>query len=556
MIQHIHIKDFVLIDELSLDLRPGFSSITGETGAGKSILIGAIGLVSGNRADSRAVREGAAKAIIEVVCSVENKEALKVLFDDNDLDFGEVCTLRREITSGGKSRAFINDTPVTTNLMKEVGGHLIDIHSQHHNMLIGEPAYQMGVVDTLAGTAGLLEEYKGAFSEYKSAQKKLEEERERIEKQRKDIDYIQFQYQQLDEAKIRPNEIEEIEERLALAHNAQDITEALSALVGLADRGSMESPLDEIAMVAKKLGKITDSYTQAAEIAERLEAIRIELSDLTALGADAVESLSIDHSEVELLEQRADLLQSLLFKHNLKSTSELITLRDDYETQLQGIDDADDHILRLEKEVSLAFKKAKALADKLTQKRLSVSETLLPELEHLIKELGISGATFAIELTPAESLSYNGADKVSFLFATNKQTSLRPIREIASGGEISRFMLALKTILAARAVLPTVIFDEIDTGVSGEVAGKLGKVMQTLSRNLQVITITHLPQIAALADHQYVVSKREEDTTFVTTIEECVGEERVNELAGMLSGAHVTEAAIQNARALLLNNKR
>lgn len=556
MIQHIHIKDFVLIDELSLDLRPGFSSITGETGAGKSILIGAIGLVSGNRADSRAVREGAAKAIIEVVCSVENKEALKVLFDDNDLDFGEVCTLRREITSGGKSRAFINDTPVTTNLMKEVGGHLIDIHSQHHNMLIGEPAYQMGVVDTLAGTAGLLEEYKGAFSEYKSAQRKLEEERERIEKQRKDIDYIQFQYQQLDEAKIRPNEIEEIEERLALAHNAQDITEALSALVGLADRGSMESPLDEIAIVAKKLGKITDSYTQAAEIAERLEAIRIELSDLTALGADAVESLSIDHSEVELLEQRADLLQSLLFKHNLKSTSELITLRDDYETQLQGIDDADDYILRLEKEVSLALKKAKALADKLSQKRLSVSETLLPELEHLIKELGISGATFAIELTPAESLSHNGADKISFLFATNKQTSLRPIREIASGGEISRFMLALKTILAARAVLPTVIFDEIDTGVSGEVAGKLGKVMQTLSRNLQVITITHLPQIAALADHQYVVSKREEDTTFVTTIEECVGEDRVNELAGMLSGAHVTEAAIQNARALLLNNKR
>lgn len=556
MIQHIHIKDFVLIDELSLDLRPGFSSITGETGAGKSILIGAIGLVSGNRADSRAVREGAAKAIIEVVCSVENKEALKVLFDDNDLDFGEVCTLRREITSGGKSRAFINDTPVTTNLMKEVGGHLIDIHSQHHNMLIGEPAYQMGVVDTLAGTAGLLEEYKGAFSEYKSAQKKLEEERERIEKQRKDIDYIQFQYQQLDEAKIHPNEIEEIEERLALAHNAQDITEALSALVGLADRGNMESPLDEIAMVAKKLGKITDSYTQAAEMAERLEAIRIELSDLTALGADAVESLSIDHSEVELLEQRADLLQSLLFKHNLKSTSELITLRDDYETQLQGIDDADDYILRLEKEVSLAFKKAKTLADKLTQKRLSVSETLLPELEHLIKELGISGATFAIELTPVESLSYNGADKISFLFATNKQTSLRPIREIASGGEISRFMLALKTILAARAVLPTVIFDEIDTGVSGEVAGKLGKVMQTLSRNLQVITITHLPQIAALADHQYVVSKREEDTTFVTTIEECVGEDRVNELAGMLSGAHVTEAAIQNARALLLNNKR
>ncbi|WP_234394712.1 AAA family ATPase [Porphyromonas cangingivalis] len=340
MIQHIHIKDFVLIDELSLDLRPGFSSITGETGAGKSILIGAIGLVSGNRADSRAVREGAAKAIIEVVCSVENKEALKVLFDDNDLDFGEVCTLRREITSGGKSRAFINDTPVTTNLMKEVGGHLIDIHSQHHNMLIGEPAYQMGVVDTLAGTAGLLEEYKGAYSEYKSAQRKLEEERERIEKQRKDIDYIQFQYQQLDEAKIHPNEIEEIEERLALVHNAQDITEALSTLVGLADRGSMEAPLDEIAMVAKKLGKITDSYTQAAEMAERLEAIRIELSDLTALGADAVESLSIDHSEVELLEQRADLLQSLLFKHNLKSTSELITLRDDYETQLQGIDDA------------------------------------------------------------------------------------------------------------------------------------------------------------------------------------------------------------------------
>ena len=556
MIQHIYIKDFVLIDELSLDLGPGFLAVTGETGAGKSILIGAIGLVSGNRADSRTVREGATKAVIEVTCSVKNRESLKALFDDNDLDFGEVCTLRREITSAGKSRAFINDTPVSTTLMREIGGHLIDIHSQHHNMLIGDPAYQMDVVDTLAGTSALLEEYKSAFSEYRRADKRLEEERERIEKQRKDIDYIQFQYQQLDEAKIRPNEIEEIEDRLSLAHNAQDITEALTALVGLADRGSMESPLDEIGMVVKKLGKVTDSYPQASEMAERLEAVRIELSDLTALGADAVDSLSIDHAEVELLEQRADVLQSLLFKHNLKSTDELISLRNDYESQLQGINDADDYILRLEKESAAALKKAKALADKLTQKRQSVSASLLPELEQLIKELGIAGATFSIRFTPAEHLTHNGADKVSFLFATNKQTSLRPIREIASGGEISRFMLALKTILASRAVLPTVIFDEIDTGVSGEVAGKLGRVMQALSRNLQVLTITHLPQIAALADRQYVVSKREEDTTFVTTIEEVVGESRVQELAGMLSGTDVTPAAIENARTLLLNNKR
>lgn len=556
MIQHIHIKDFVLIEELSLDLQPGFLAITGETGAGKSILIGAIGLVSGHRADSRAVREGASKAVIEVTCTVENKDTLRAFFEENDLDFGEICTLRREITAAGKSRAFINDTPVTTNLMKEVGGYFIDIHSQHHNMLIGDPTYQMGVVDTLAGSGELLEEYKVAFLEYKDAQKKLEEERERIERQRKDIDYIQFQYQQLDEAKIRPDEVEEIEERLTLAHNAQEITEALSDLVALTDRGSAEAPLDAIAMVAKKLHKVTDSYPLSTEMAERLESLRIELSDLSAEAADAMDNLSIDHSEIDTLEHRADLLQSLLFKHNLKSTADLIALRDEYENQLQGIEDADEYLRDLEKAVKDTLRKAQELAHALTQKRQTVSAILLPDLEKLIKELGIAGATFAIELTPSEHLTPNGADKVAFLFATNKQTSLRPIRDIASGGEISRFMLALKTILASRAILPTVIFDEIDTGVSGEVAGKLGKVMQALSANLQVLSITHLPQIAALADHQYVVSKREEDTTFVTTIEEVSEDDRVRSLAGMLSGTDVTSAAIENAKALLLNNKR
>ncbi|MDO4771303.1 DNA repair protein RecN [Porphyromonas sp.] len=553
MIQHIYIKDFVLIEELSLELQPGFLSITGETGAGKSILIGAIGLVSGSRADSKAVREGAAKAIVEISCSMIQNEALLKLFEENDLDVGDTCTLRREVTSAGKSRAFVNDTPVTANVMKEVGGYLIDIHSQHHNMLIGDPKYQMFVVDTLAGTHALLSEYKQVYNLYKTSQKHLEEERQRIDQQRKEVDYIQFQYQQLADAHILPDEMEDLEERLAIAHNSQEITDALHTLSGLSERGESESPLDEIAMTVKRLNKVRDSYLPAAEMAERLEALRIELSDLSAQSADAVDSLSIDSNEIEALEQRADLLQSLLFKHNLKTTSELIALRDGYESFIQRIDDADGFLEQLEKDAATALVKAKKLAAELTTKRQSVSATLLPEIDKLIKELGIAGATFSIELLPTEDLTSNGADKVSFLFATNKQTSLRPIREIASGGEISRFMLALKTILASRAVLPTVIFDEIDTGVSGEVAGKLGKVMRTLSHSLQVLTITHLPQIAALSDHQYVVSKREEDTTFVTTIEEVVGESRVREIASMLSGADVTTAAMDNAKALLLN---
>lgn len=555
MIQRIYIKDYVLIEELSLDLGQGFLAITGETGAGKSILIGAIGLVLGGRADNRAVREGAAKAIVELTCATHDREDLRTLFEDNDLDFAEVCTFRREVTSAGKSRAFINDTPVTMALMKELGGYLVDIHSQHHNMLIGETTYQMAVVDMLAESQGVLGEYKAAYTEYKEAKKKLEDERERIERQSRDIDYIKYQYKELKKADIEPNELEEIEERLSLAHSAQDVEEALGGLMALSERDDDNSPLDEISRVIRYLDSVSDSYAPAEEMVERLESIRIELSDLVSQASDLMDGLWEDSDDIPSLEKRFNQLQSLLYKHHLKTTQELIDLRDDYHRQLSEVNDAEGHLLALEKAVETAFEKASGLAQALSEKRQTASGSLLPQLDALIRELGIAGATFAIDLTPTE-LSSSGADKVAFLLATNKQTALRPIKDIASGGEISRFMLALKSILAARSVLPTVIYDEIDTGVSGEVASKIGQLMMSLGKNIQVITITHLPQIAALADHQYVVSKHEGETTYVTNIAEVSGEARVQEIAGMLSGADITAAAIENAKALLQNSKQ
>ncbi len=557
MIRHIYIKDYVLIEELSLDTDSGFLAITGETGAGKSILIGALGLVSGNRAESRAVREGSPKAIVELTCDIADTPALRDLFDTHELDYEPVCTLRREITSAGKSRAFINDTPVATSVMKAIGEHLIDIHSQHHNMLIGDPDFQMSVVDTLAGNTTLLEEYKAAYRNLLDARHRLEEERDRIASLTRDVDYIQFQYSQLVEAAIRPGELEDIEERLAMAHNAQGITEALTALLSLGaeEVSGTPAPLDRISSTTKMLGKLSGSYPPAAQLYERLNTIRVELIDLSGEAESLLGSLSIDEGEIEALEARIDLLQSLLFKHKLKTSDELIALREEYATYLNGIDTADERIAELEREVQRADEEAHRLAQILTEKRREVSTTLLPDLDRAIKELGITGATFSIDLQPTEALTPLGGDKIAFLFATNKQTLLRPIREIASGGEISRFMLALKSILASRTVLPTVVFDEIDTGVSGEVASKLGEMMRALSRNLQVITITHLPQIAALADHQYVVSKREGDTSFVTSICKVEGESRVEELAGMLSGSEITAAAIENARSLLYSIK-
>lgn len=556
MITRLYIKDFILIKELELGLKEGFTSITGETGAGKSILVGAIGLILGNRADTTTIREGAKKAIIEADCDLNGVLGIEQLFEENDLDFEPICRLRRELTVAGKSRAFINDTPVNTTVMKLIGERLADIHSQHHNMLIGVAHYQMSILDTLGGNESLLEEYLGAYNAYQKAAKELEKERKRIEEQAKEQEFISFQLEQLDQANLRSGELAQLEERQSMAQHTSEIADALNMLISFAD-SDMEIPgvVQQIHTATRLLSHAAEHYSQVEELHERLSSLELELSDMIREAGGLLDTIEVDPSELAQIEERIDLFQGLLFKFKLSDSDDLIKLRDEYRKTLDNITNSDAYLKELEKELTKKQDVAKALAKRLTERRTKVAKELLPPLHALMKELCIAGATFKVDLQPLDKLTESGADAVQFLFATNKQTKLQPIREIASGGEISRFMLALKTILAEHSVLPTVIFDEIDTGVSGEVAEKLGGVMKRLGRNIQVLSITHLPQIAALSAHQLVVSKEEEESGFFTTIREVSGEERVKELANMLTGAEMTEAALANARALLARNK-
>lgn len=553
MITKIYIKNFILIDELDLPLSPGFTAITGETGAGKSILIGAISMILGARADFKTLRPGADKAIIEAECDIQGIEGLEALFQEHNLDYAPLTTLRRELTSTGKSRAFINDTPVTTTLLRQVGEQLVDIHSQHHNMLIGESHYQMSVLDTLASNTPLLHQYQTLYTQYQNASKQLQEERTRIAEQKKEQDYLQFQYQQLLDANLRAGELPELEERYATARHSLEITEVLALLATFNDAEYDQAPslLSQITQAIKGLESVAPHFSAARTMAERLTEVRIELNELIREAEHLSEGLELNPRQMEQLEERIDLLNNLLAKHHLETDTQLTQLRDHLAQQLSAIEHSDQHLQELEQQLQSLQEQATQKAEQLSQRRQTAAQSILPQIHPLMKELGIAGATFQVELTPLPQLTPSGKDQVQFLFATNKKTSLQPIREIASGGEISRFMLALKCILSEHALLPTVIFDEIDSGVSGEVAEKLGKVMARMGQHLQVLSITHLPQIAALAPHHLLVAKEEGNAEYTTHIRTLTHEERIEEIAAMLSGSKLTQAAKEHARTLL-----
>lgn len=557
MIQRIYIKNYILIREISIDFREGFTVITGATGAGKSMLISAIGLILGNRSDSKCVGTGARKAIVEAEFSIGHVPGLRDLMDTEGLDYDTVCILRREVMDNGKSRAFVNDTPVALSVLKTIGERLVDIHSQHHNMLIGDADYQMSVIDILADHEPLLQEYKRAYSAYKKAEAQYHSEARRIEEQKKEADFISFQYQQLDEAKIRQGELAYLEERQAIAQHGQAITEVLRTVASFYESAGDGHPSvsEQISIATKMLGRIITHYSQADELYRRMESLEVELSDIIREAGLMLDAVDIDPKESEEVEMRLDLLQGLLHKHHLSDSDELIALRDRYAQQLSEINDSDHFLRQLKDEVAEREAEALRVAALISDSRDAAAKLLMPRLHEMMNELGISGATFKVERTDLPALALSGKDRIQFLFATNKQAHLQPIREIASGGEISRFMLALKRIIAESSVLPTIIFDEIDTGVSGEIAEKLGRSMKELSAHLQVISITHLPQIAALSDQHLVVRKEEEQEGYYTNIEEVSGEERIKELATMLSGATLTSAALANAKELLAISK-
>ncbi|MCI6718339.1 MAG: DNA repair protein RecN [Prevotella sp.] len=553
MLKKLDIRNFTLIDHLEMALYPGFSVITGETGAGKSIVIGAIGLLLGNRADAKQVKRGCDKCIIEATfdLSIYHSDVLKDFFEDNDLDYEpEECLLRREVNANGKSRAFINDTPVTLALMRELGEQLIDVHSQHQNLLLSKEDFQLNVVDIIARDRQQLADYRAAFAEYRSAQRRLEELREQIATSRDNEDFLRFQQKELSEANLASGEQEQLEQEAELMSHAEDIKRALhEADYGLS--GDDTGIVNLTRSIAAQLRSVADVYPEAQELAERLESCFVELKDISQEIASKVDDVEYDPQRFNLITQRLDTIYTLQQKFHVQTVDELLDRLNGINAQLDNIDNSDEELQELERSVEKLHAVCVEKAVVLTDMRRKSATVVEQELSKLLVPLGIPKVRFKVEVSPAD-LSTNGADKVMFLFSANSSTDMQPVSQVASGGEIARVMLSLKAMISKAIGLPTIIFDEIDTGVSGRVAEQMAHIMRDMGKaNRQVLCITHLPQIAAAGSTHYKVAKQETEYGTVSTMTQLSDEQRITEIAQMLSGSDVSQAAVDNAKSLL-----
>lgn len=553
MLKKLDIRNFTLIDHLEMALYPGFSVITGETGAGKSIVIGAIGLLLGNRADAKQVKRGCDKCIIEATfdLSIYHSDVLKDFFEDNDLDYEpEECLLRREVNANGKSRAFINDTPVTLALMRELGEQLIDVHSQHQNLLLSKEDFQLNVVDIIARDRQQLVDYRAAFAEYRSAQRRLEELREQIATSRDNEDFLRFQQKELSEANLASGEQEQLEQEAELMSHAEDIKRALhEADYGLS--GDDTGIVNLTRSIAAQLRSVADVYPEAQELAERLESCFVELKDISQEIASKVDDVEYDPQRFNLITQRLDTIYTLQQKFHVQTVDELLDRLNGINAQLDNIDNSGEELQELERSVEKLHAVCVEKAAVLTDMRRKSATVVEQELSKLLVPLGIPKVRFKVEVSPAD-LSTNGADKVMFLFSANSSTDMQPVSQVASGGEIARVMLSLKAMISKAIGLPTIIFDEIDTGVSGRVAEQMAHIMRDMGKaNRQVLCITHLPQIAAAGSTHYKVAKQETEQGTVSTMTQLSDEQRITEIAQMLSGSDVSQAAVDNAKSLL-----
>lgn len=553
MLKKLDIRNFTLIDHLEMALYPGFSVITGETGAGKSIVIGAIGLLLGNRADAKQVKRGCDKCIIEATfdLSIYHSDVLKDFFEDNDLDYEpEECLLRREVNANGKSRAFINDTPVTLALMRELGEQLIDVHSQHQNLLLSKEDFQLNVVDIIARDRQQLADYRAAFTELRSAQRRLEELREQIATSRDNEDFLRFQQKELSEANLASGEQEQLEQEAELMSHAEDIKRALhEADYGLS--GDDTGIVNLTRSIATQLRSVADVYPEAQELAERLESCFVELKDISQEISSKVDDVEYDPQRFNLITQRLDTIYTLQQKFHVQTVDELLDRLNGINAQLDNIDNSDEELQELERSVEKLHAVCVEKAVVLTDMRRKSATVVEQELSKLLVPLGIPKVRFKVDVSPAD-LSTNGADKVMFLFSANSSTDMQPVSQVASGGEIARVMLSLKAMISKAIGLPTIIFDEIDTGVSGRVAEQMAHIMRDMGKaNRQVICITHLPQIAAAGSTHYKVAKQETEQGTVSTMTQLSDEQRITEIAQMLSGSDVSQAAVDNAKSLL-----
>ena len=550
MLKQLYIKNFTLIDTLDMEFRSGFSVITGETGAGKSIILGAIGLLLGQRADSKSVKMGTDKCVIEAHFDL-SRYGMERFFDENEIEFdAEDTIIRRELTSAGKSRAFINDTPVALSMLKELGEQLVDVHSQHQNLLLNKQDFQLNVVDIIADDAKELTDYQQTYVRYQELKKEEQRLHEDIEQGRQQVDFMQFQYDELTNARLSDGEQEELEQRSETMSHSEDIKTALyeaeSALSG--DEGGVVSNLKK---AVSALQGIEHVYPDVAELAERMNSCYIELKDAAAEVSGKMDDVDFDPAELDMVNTRLDRIYELQKKYKVERVDQLLAIQEELGRKLSNIENSDEALAEIERQVSETLKDAQRKAELLTEKRRFAAGAIEKQMRERLVPLGMPNVRFEIAVDQ-EPLGRCGQDKVSFLFSANTSTPLQPVSQVASGGEIARVMLSLKAMISGAVKLPTIIFDEIDTGVSGKIAEQMARMMSEMGHcDRQVISITHLPQIAALGSTHYKVYKDETAQGTTTHMLMLNDEERVREIAQMLSGSDVSEAAIQNAKELL-----
>lgn len=555
MIKKLSVSNYTLIDELHIDFSAGFSVITGETGAGKSIILGALSLILGQRADLKSLRRSDEKAVIEGVFDIASYH-LRDFFDENELDYDEgECILRREILPSGKSRAFINDTPVSLAQLKALGEQLIDIHSQHQNMLLADPRFQLRVVDTMAGDSALLADYREHYRRWRERLQAYTRLQEENRSGREEEDYLRYQLTQLDEAHLQEGEQEELEAELQTLQHAEEIKNELAVLQEFlhAEETGVVSLLNATLSRMRALSRL---YPEVDEWAGRLESDYIDLKDIASTVDRSQENLNMDPERLAWVENRLDTYYSLQQKHRLASAAELLALRDSFAERLTRIENYDEELAALKHEVDEAESQVRNLAEQLTRVRRQSAADISHTLTERVKPLGMPHLQFEIEVSPRPQFDETGGDAIRFLFSANKNQPLQPVSEVASGGEISRLMLSLKALVAHAMALPTIVFDEVDTGVSGEIADKMARIMREMSRCMQVISITHLPQVAAWGQTHYRVYKSDTATATATHLVRLTDSERVEEIARMLSGSSLTAAALDNARELLNRNEQ
>ena len=548
MLKQLSVENYALISRLNIDFYTGFSTITGETGAGKSILLGALSLLLGNRADSTAIANRNKNCVVEGIFDIQAYK-LQRFFNANDLEYEQETVIRRMISPSGKSRAFINDIPVTLNTLKELGAKLIDVHSQHKNAEIGKSGFQLQAIDSFGKLEGTLEKYQKAFKNYATTQKQLKELLKTSAKHKADIDYIRFRYDKLESANLNPNEQQALEEEQDTLNHAEEIKQNLSKIHFLLSEEE-QNVLDMLSEAKQAAFRIRSYFTEANDISERLESVHIELTDIAAEAEIHAGKADFNPNRADEISLRLNLIYELQQQFGVPTIVELLEIQSGLEKQIVDTDSSDEKIKQLETQLKEREHNLTELSVKLSEKRKAVLPKVERKITESLKNLGMPNAVFQIALTPIDFTSV-GSDEIQFLFTANKAQAPQPIGNVISGGEMSRVMLSIKAIIASSVALPTIIFDEIDTGVSGDIADKIGNTMQQMGAKMQVLSITHLPQVASKGEHHYKVYKNNGSTVSETQIKALTNNDRVTEIAKMLSGETLTDAAIENAKVLL-----